>query len=247
MEKYGYITAAEAEEARNEQIQLRTAEETHEAGIAPHYVEYVRRQLALRAEKYGFDMYRDGISVYTSIDSRMQRYANRAIEEHLAIYQKLFDSQWDWSKEKDALTRVIDQSIRTSAEYQAAENEKQQDSVYAALKNNRAWVDSMKQAAKTIEVGFIAIDPKTGNILALVGGRNNKTFKYGLNHVTQIHRQPGSAFKPFVYTVAIDNGYSPCFEILNQPVTIMMADGTRWTPSNADGDFGGKMTIREAI
>lgn len=247
MEKYGYITPAEAQEARAEQIQIRSAEDVHEAGIAPHYVEYVRRQLGLRAEKYGFDMYRDGISVYTSIDSRMQRYANRAIEEHLAAYQKLFDSQWDWSKEKEALIRVIDQSIRTSPEYQAAENGQQQDSVYAALKGNKAWVDSMKQAAKTIEVGFIAIDPKTGNILALVGGRSNKSFKYGLNHVTQIHRQPGSAFKPFVYTVAIDNGYSPCFEILNQPVTIMMADGTRWTPSNADGDFGGKMTIREAI
>ena len=105
----------------------------------------------------------------------------------------------------------------------------------------------MKQVAKPIEVGFVAIDPKTGNILALVGGRNTKNFKYGLNHVTQIRRQPGSAFKPFVYTVAIDNGYPPCFEIQNLPVTIMMADGTRWTPSNSDGEFGGKMTIREAI
>ena len=201
----------------------------------------------IKAEKYGFDMYRDGISVYTSIDSRMQRYANRAIEEHLATYQKLFDSQWDWSKEKDVLARVIDQSIRTSPEYRKAESGHQQDSIYQSLKSNRAWVDSMKQAAKTIEVGFVAIDPKTGNILALVGGRSNKNFKYGLNHVTQIRRQPGSAFKPFVYTVAIDNGYPPSFEIQNLPVTIMMADGTRWTPSNSDGEFGGKMTIREAI
>jgi penicillin-binding protein 1A len=247
MEKYGYITEAEANEARNEQIQLRTAEENREAGIASHYVEYVRQQLALKAEKYGFDMYRDGVSVYTSIDSRMQRYANRAIEEHLSEYQKLFDSQWDWSNEKEVLTRVIDQSIRTSPEYRKVETEQEQDSVYAALRDNRAWVDSMKQVAKAIEVGFIAIDPQTGHILALVGGRNSKNFKYGLNHVTQIRRQPGSAFKPFVYTVAIDNGYPPSFEIQNLPVTIMMADGTRWTPSNADGEFGGKMTIREAL
>jgi penicillin-binding protein 1A len=247
MLKYGYISDAEAEEARDEQLQLRTAEEIREAGIAPHYVEYVRKQLGIKAEKYGFDMYRDGIAVYTSIDSRMQRYANRAIEEHLSTYQKLFDSQWDWSKEKDVLTRVIDQSIHTSPEWQKAETDAQQDSVYLALKNNKAWVDSMKQVAKTIEVGFIAIDPKTGNILALVGGRNGKSFKYGLNHVTQIRRQPGSAFKPFVYTVAIDNGYPPSFEIQNLPVTIMMADGTRWTPSNSDGEFGGKLTIREAI
>lgn len=247
MEKYGYITEGEAKEAREEQLELRTADDIRVAGIAPHYVEYVRRQLALKAEKYGFDMYRDGISVYTSIDSRMQRYANRAIEEHLAQYQKTFDSQWDWSKEKEALAKVIDQSIRTSPEYLSAETGQQQDSVYLALKSSPAWVDSMKRVAKTIEVGFIAIDPKTGNILALVGGRNGRNFKYGLNHVTQIRRQPGSAFKPFVYTVAIDNGYPPCFEVQNLPVTIMMGDGTRWTPSNADGEYGGKMTIREAI
>ena len=247
MEKYGYITESEAQDARNEQIQLRSAEETRVAGFAPHFVEYIRQQLSQSAEKYGFDMYRDGISIYTTIDSRMQRYANRAIEEHLTGYQQAFDTQWDWGNEKDVLVRVIDQAIRTSPEYRKAESGQLQDSIYAALKGNPAWIDSMKQVAKLIEVGFVAIDPKTGNILALVGGRNAKNFKYGLNHVTQIRRQPGSAFKPFVYTVAIDNGYPPSFEIQNLPVTIMMADGTRWTPSNSDGEFGGKITIREAI
>jgi penicillin-binding protein 1A len=247
MEKYGYITESEALEARNDPIQIRSAEETRVAGIAPHFVEYIRQQLSQKAEKYGFDMYRDGVSIYTTIDSRMQRYANRAIEEHLTGYQQAFDTQWDWGKEKDVLVRVIDQAIRTSPEYRTAESGQLQDSIYSALKGNHAWIDSMKQVAKLIEVGFVAIDPKTGNILALVGGRNARNFKYGLNHVTQIRRQPGSAFKPFVYTVAIDNGYPPSFEIQNLPVTIMMADGTRWTPSNSDGEFGGKITIREAI
>jgi penicillin-binding protein 1A len=96
-------------------------------------------------------------------------------------------------------------------------------------------------------VGFVALDPKSGSILAMIGGSGFRSFKYGLNHVTQIRRQVGSAFKPFVYTVAIDNGYPPTYELLNQPVTIMMADGKRWTPENSDGQFGGKSTIREAI
>jgi penicillin-binding protein 1A len=81
----------------------------------------------------------------------------------------------------------------------------------------------------------------------MVGGTNYKNFKYGLNHVTQIHRQPGSAFKPFVYTVAIDNGYPPCFELLNQPVTLVLANGKRWAPTNFDHTFGGKLSLREAI
>ncbi|MRR39046.1 penicillin-binding protein, partial [bacterium] len=247
MVKYGYITPEDAEAARNEQDQVRTMAEVSNTGIAPHFVEFVRQQLLQKAEKYGFDIYRDGITVTTSLDARMQRLANRAVEEHLGEYQKLFDGMWNWGKERDALTRVIDQSIRTSPEFRKARSSAERDSTYGALRNDRTWVDSMMRIAQTIEVGFVVIEPSTGNIVAMVGGANFKSFKYGLNHVTQIRRQPGSAFKPFVYTVAIDNGYPPTYEILNQPVVILMPDGKRWSPSNADGDVGGMMTIREAV
>lgn len=247
MLKYGYITEQQADEAKNEPIQLKTADEFSFAGIAPHFVEYIRQQLLQKAEKYGFDIYRDGISVYTTLDSRMQRHANRAVEEHLAEYQKLFDKEWNWSKEPDALARVIEYTIKNSPEYRKAESATARDSVYAALRSDRAWVDSTKRVAQNIETGFVALDPKSGGILAMVGGSNFKNFKYGLNHVTQIRRQVGSAFKPFVYTVAIDNGYAPSFEIQNQPVMVMMEDGKSWRPSNSDGEFGGKATIREAI
>ncbi len=247
MVKYGYITPEQAEAAKHEQDEALSNEGASAAGIAPHFVEYVRQQLQQKAEKYGFDIYRDGITVYTTLDSRMQQHANQAVEEHLSEYQKMFDGLWDWGKEREALTRVIDQSIRTSAEYRRAMSPAQRDSVYTALRSSPAWVDSMKRIAQTIEVGFVVLDPRDGGIRAMVGGSNFRHFKYGLNHVTQIRRQAGSAFKPFVYTVAIDNGYPPTYEILNQPVTIMMPDGSRWTPTNADGEVGGKVTIREAI
>ena len=247
MVKYKYISPEQAEEARAEEVQFKSSDEVSIAGIAPHFVESVRQQLAQQADKYGFDMYRDGISVYTTLDSRMQRHANRAVEEHLAEYQKMFDGLWDWSKEQETLSLVIDQAIRTSTEYRRATSARERDSIYASLSQNKGWMDSMKHIAQNIEVGFVALDPKTGSILAMVGGSNFKNFKYGLNHVTQIRRQVGSAFKPFVFTVAIDNGYPPCYELLNQPVTIMMADGKRWTPSNAEGTFGGKSTLREGL
>ncbi len=247
MMKYDYITQEQGEEAKQEDIQIKDADAVSATGIAPHFVESVRQQLVQKAEKYGFDLYRDGLSVYTTLDSRMQRHANRAVEEHLAEYQKKFDSLWVWKKEQDALKNVIDQSIRTSADFRKVETARQRDSVYDALSNNTAWLDSMKQAAQTIEVGFVALDPRTGGVLAMVGGSNFKNFKYGLNHVTQIRRQVGSAFKPFVYTVAIDNNYPPCYELLNQPVTLIMADGKRWTPSNSDGQFGGKSTLRDGL
>ena len=247
MEKYGYLTPTTAEMARREPIQLRLSDEFSRTGIASHFVEYIRQTLTEKAEKYGFDVYRDGIAVYTTLDSRMQRHANRAVEEHLTIYQQLFDKQWNWGKEREALGFVLDQAVRTSPEFRKVSTPEDRDSISAALRNNQAWVDSMLRVAKQIEVGFVVLDPKSGGILAMVGGANFKNFKYGINHITQIRRQVGSAFKPFVYTVAIDNGYAPTFELLNQPVTIMMPDGKSWRPSNADNTFGGKSTIREAI
>ena len=247
MAKYEYITDEEAAETMAQDLVTKSSSDITRTGIAPHFVEYIRQQLQEKAEKYGFDIYRDGLAVYTTLDSRMQRHANVAVEEHLSEYQGLFNDLWDWKKEREALKMAIDLAIRTTSAYRMAGSVRSRDSVYDALSHDNAWIDSVKEAAKKVEVGFVAIDPRDGNILSMVGGSNFKEFKYGLNHVTQIRRQVGSAFKPLVYTVAIDNGYPPCFELLNQPVTLLMADGKRWTPTNSDESFGGKSTLREGL
>ena len=177
----------------------------------------------------------------------MQRHANDAIEEHLREYQQTFDASWDWKEHPEILNEAINTSIKENEAYRRSRNASMRDSIDHYLRTNRAFIDSVRRIAQTIEVGFVAIDPHTGQVKALVGGRNYRAYQYGLNHVTQIHRQPGSAFKPFVYTVALDNGYPPCYEVLNQPVTIPMPDGTRWTPENFERDIGGKYTLREAV
>ena len=246
MVKYNYLTREAAEKAKNEQLEFRSQNEAV-TGIAPHFVEYVRQQLLQKADQYGFDIYRDGLSVYTTLDSRMQRYANRAVDEHLAEIQPNFLKQWNWKNHPKDLAQVISDAIRNLDVYRDAVNSHQRDSIARAFRKNQSFIDSVKTAALRIEVGFVAIDQHNGNIIAMVGGSNFKNFKYGLNHVTQIRRQPGSAFKPFVYTVAIDNGYPPCFELLNQPVTLIMANGKRWAPENFDHEFGGKSTLRNAI
>ncbi len=247
MEKYGYITEKQVEEAKAQELEFNTDDVQFSTGIAPHFTEMVRQQLLGKSEKYGFDIYRDGLSVYTTLDSRMQRYANRAVEEHLSGYQKSFNQQWNWKDHKKELADAITQAIRTSDAWRDAETPKQRDSIARAMRKDAAFVDSVEKTASKIEVGFVAIDHSNGNILAMVGGIDFKNFKYGLNHVSQIRRQPGSAFKPFVYTVAIDNGYPPSFELLNQPVTLVMPDGKRWTPENFDHSFGGKYTLRDGL
>ncbi len=247
MEKYGYITHEEAEAAKSEELIIKSEEEILTPGIASHFVENIRRQMMQRAEKYGFDIYRDGLSVYTTLNARMQRYANQAVEEHLDQYQKNFDKLWSWNKHKDVLENAIALAVWTSPAYTKATTNRAKDSVARALRADKAWTDSMANRAKRIEVGFVAIDPRNGHVLAMVGGSTFRHFKYGINHVTQIKRQVGSAFKPFVYTVAIDNGYPPTYELLNQPVTLMMPDGQQWKPENYDRAFGDKMTLREGL
>ncbi|MEW5798586.1 MAG: PBP1A family penicillin-binding protein [Bacteroidota bacterium] len=244
MVKDGRITEEQAETIKQEQLMYSVDADEGPAGIAAHFVEYIRQQMREKAEQYGFNLYKDGISIYTTLDSRMQRYANRAVEEHLAEKQKQFDSLWNWNERPELLQRTIDKAIRASNVYQRSANK---EFVMDSLKKSHQFVDSVKKVWQSIEVGFVAIDPKNGGIRAMVGGRNFRSFRYGLNHVTQIRRQPGSSFKPFVYTVAIDNGYPPTYEMLNQPITVINDDGTEWRPQNFEGDIGGKYTLRDAL
>ncbi|CUU01708.1 penicillin-binding protein 1A [Candidatus Thermokryptus mobilis] len=240
----GFITEQEYKKAKMEPLNLNRGREYIYSGIAPHFLEYIRWQLQKKAEKYGFNIYRDGLVVYTTLDARMQRHAIRAVKEQLAELQQEFDKSWRW--DKNLLKVILDKAIRQDLRYVNADST-EKPKIYAQLLNDNAFVDSVKREATRIQVGFVAIEPQTGYIKAMVGSSNFEVFKYGLNHVTQIKRQPGSAFKPFVYTVAIDNGYSPAYQLLNQPITIIMANGERWTPSNFDGTFGGKVTLREAL
>jgi penicillin-binding protein 1A len=247
MVKEGLLTEETAQQVRVDSLDLKSVESEFRSGIAPHFVEWIRQQLLKKAEAHGYDIYRDGLRIYTPLDSRMQRYAISAIEEHLKEYQQKFDATWSWKEHPEIMEDVISKAIREDESYSKSRNPEMRDSIRDILHNSPTFIDSVLKAAQTIEVGFVVIDPHSGKIKAMVGGRNYRTFKYGLNHVTQIHRQPGSAFKPFVYTVALDNGYPACYEVLNQPVTIPMPDGTRWAPENFERDVGGRYTLREAL
>ena len=105
--------------------------------------------------------------------------------------------------------------------------------------------DSVFQKKSTLQVAMVSIDHATGHILAMVGGRDFDNSKF--NRATQARRQPGSTFKPFLYATAIDNGYTPADQLLNQPVVLINPDDTRWTPENFDNKVGGLTTLREGL
>jgi penicillin-binding protein 1A len=219
-------------------------EEINNESRAPEFTEYVRQLMQTKAEKYGYDLYRDGLKVYTTLDTRFQKHAEDAVKEQLSGYQKSFNSSWNWKNNKDILEADLEKFIKQSEIYKKAPTDTEKKKIYDSMKNNKAVIDSVKYLATTVQVGFVVMIPKTGEIKAMVGANPLTRTKYGLNHVTQVKRQPGSSFKPFVYTVAVQNGYSPGYMISNDPVSVNVG-GRIWSPKG--GGTGGMVTMRLAI
>lgn len=232
------LTEDEYNRLKQQPIQLASEKLTHVKSDAPHFLEYIRQQMTPLADKYGYDLYRDGLNIYTTLDLRMQRIANNSAKKHIAEYQTLFDKNWKWEYNKSLLTSLIDRAIKDDPRYKTVTTSDAKAKVYNRLKYDADFIDSVKKVAQSVEVGFVCIDPKTGFIKALVGGKN-QDFGRGLNHVTGIRRQPGSSFKPFVYATAIENGYTPASTVLNQQFNY-----NGWSPSNAGNGYSGYETLR---
>ncbi len=139
------------------------------------------------------------------------------------------------------IQKYMEQSVKNQVG--AIQNRVLSQNVFRTAKKNMS--DSAFAEFSTMQIAFVAVNPKNGHILAMIGGRDFSKSKF--NRVTQMKRQPGSAFKPFLYTAAIDNGYTPADQFLNQPTVEINPDGTRWTPKNFEDNVGGLMTIREAL
>ncbi len=228
MYSQGHLTKEQYLVAKSEPLEVIEQDKIEEFGIAPYFTEDIRRNLQ---ETYHMDLYTSGMNIYTTLDTRVQACAEKAASQHLKVLQKKFN---DRLIAIGRIKKYIPDSIL-------------QKIPFAVLKkNHRALLDSIATANFTMQVALIALDPSNGNILAMIGGRDFEESKY--NRAVQMRtRQPGSTFKPFVYTAAIDNGYPPCFELLNQPVVINLPNGDRWAPHNYDNSQGGPTSLREAL
>jgi penicillin-binding protein 1A len=265
MEKYKFITADELAEAKEAELSLSFQSPDHNQGLATYFREYVRLELLRwckenkKADGEPYDLYRDGLRVYTTIDSRMQGYAEEAVREHLKYLQAEFFKHWKgripWAKNEE----IIAQGMKRSDRFiQMREDGFSEDEITNAFNTPTAmriftWagerdtvlspLDSIKHYKWYLRSSLMSMDPHTGHIKAWVGGPNYEYFKY--DQVKTGKRQVGSTFKPFVYTVAMDNGWSPCFEAPNLP--IVFEDFDNWSPKNSDGNQGGMMTLRMGL
>lgn len=269
MVEAGFLTRKEAEAAKRAPLGVGQAPYTasQSQGLAPYFREHLRLWLTDWARKRGYDLYRDGLQIYTTLDSRLQMHAESAMVAHLSSFQKVFEKDLGvrpllWKKDTLIIRRAMLRSERYNVGKSAGLSEKELYTQFHTPAPMRlfSWDppgyvdtvltpwDSLQYYLRFLEVGLVTIDPHTGEVKAWVGGINHAYFKY--DHVVQGKRQVGSTFKPFVYTAAMDNGYSPCYEELNIPVEIPVRIDQRdtiWSPRNADRDIGGKVQLRKAL
>ncbi len=254
MYEQGYINSSQYLKALNEPIRLAKVKlkDKNQYLLAPHFVDYVRRQVSSDPRLSEYDLYRDGLTIYTTLNSKIQQYAKQAIEEHLEVYQKIFSPSWNWKNKQSLLNKLIEESIRKHPDYINASNENK-EIVAKRLREDKNFLDSIKNAVTTIQVGLVVIDIQTGEIVAMVGAspkfiNENPYAKHSLNHATQIRRQPGSAFKPFVYTAVLTDTLEPNSLIECGPYSYVLPNGEVWTPQGfGNCEAGEKVTLYEAL
>jgi penicillin-binding protein 1A len=267
LSKYKFISEVEKDSLLKLPIKLNFHQEGHTEGLAQYFREVLRQELLKwckdhkKADGKPYNLYRDGLRVYTTIDSRMQRYAEEAVKEHMRDLQKTFVDHWKGRTAWSDQPQIIEDAMKKSERYRILKEEGKSENEIKKIFDTKTemrvftWkgerdttmtpLDSIKYYKLFYQTGFMSMEPQTGYIRAWVGGNDYKYFQY--DHVKDGKRQVGSTFKPFLYTLAMQEGYSPCYELPNTPVTIIDEAGVPWTPSNSDGKYGGMLSLKEAL
>ncbi len=277
--KYGYLSSLKYDSLKVLPLGLSFRPEDHNDGLAPYFREYLRDVFLknwckshINSETEApYNIYKDGLKIYTTIDSKMQNYAEEAVYEHMNDLQKMFSKEclnkknapFAWNVSKQEIEGIMNSSVKRSDRYrQLKEDGLSHEKIIEifhkpvpmrvySLRGDIDTIlspyDSIKYYKSFLQTGFMAMEPQTGYVKAWVGGINHKYFKY--DHVKVSKRQVGSTFKPFVYALAIQEGLSPCHQVPNIRTCINMPNGGDWCPDNSDGlkGTGQMITLRRAL
>ncbi|MFH0893343.1 MAG: transglycosylase domain-containing protein [Bacteroidota bacterium] len=279
MYKYKYLTKQQFDSICALPIDMSHFKlQDHKEGLAPYFREYLRQELEKwcllnkKPDGTNYNLYKDGLKIYTTIDSRMQRYAEEAVNEHMKMLQGLFFKHWkgmknapfDWTMNSKGIAEVYEQGKRRSDRYISMKKAGASDELIDKAFNTPipmsvfTWkgdrdtvmspMDSIKYYKFYLQAGFMAVEPQTGFVKAYVGGINYRHFMF--DHVVVGKRQVGSTFKPFLYTLAMQEGeFTPCSKVPNIPVSFDLGDDKPpWTPRNSsDAREGEMVTLKWAL
>jgi penicillin-binding protein 1A len=271
--KHGYKlkTREQYDSIRALPTELKYNLQNQNEGLATYFRTVLGNYLLQYCKEKEIDLYNSGLKIYTTIDSRLQKYAEEAVAEKMKPLQALFTEEWKSRKRNpwvddngQEIKDFLERRIRQTEAYKvyATKYGEKSDSLKIMLKLKKkmtvfTWegerdtlfssYDSLDYYKRFIQTGFMAMDPYSGHIKAWVGGFDHKYFKF--DHVKQGKRQPGSTFKAFVYGLAMENGYSPCLLKKDISPQFYIPNQPPWYPLNADGSKGkgGQMTIRQAM
>jgi penicillin-binding protein 1A len=266
MKKYGYLSESRADSLRNTPLGLDYTNQSHSEGLAAYFREQVRVELAgmlrsiERPNGGNYNLYTDGLRIYTTIDSRMQTYAEEAVKEHMGRLQKTFNSHWGNTPPWHRNNEIVMSAMYRSEKYKKLraqglsdeEIKKEFEEVKpmklftweGEIEKELSSLDSVKHYLNFLNTGFLVMDTHSGDIKAWVGGINHKYFKY--DHVNlNTKRQVGSTFKPIVYAAAIEQGMDPCEYHSNEQR--VYAEYEDWSPRNSDGIYHGYYSMQGAL
>ncbi len=268
MLKYDKLTQEEFDKLKELPVDMSKFQaESHNAGTATYFREFLREQLTKwcksnkKPDGSSYNLYKDGLKIYTTINSRMQSHAETAVKEHLRELQKTFFQHWKGNKNapfayipEAKIKQILRQSMQRSDRYKRMKADGASEAeIEKAFKTKIkmkifTWngdstvtmspMDSIRYHKYFLQTGLMAVEPQTGYIRAWVGGINQKYFQY--DHVYSGKRQVGSTFKPFVYAVAMQEGWSPCTQVPNIDICIPTPSGA-WCPSNSSKEYEGAM------
>ena len=278
MVRSGFLSQTKEKQLAQLPIKLDFKPESHSEGSATYFREYLREYMKkwikthLKDDGTEYDLYRDGLKIYTTIDSKMQQYAEEAVAEHLKNLQKEF---FIAAKDKnnapfvditpEQTEQIIMQAMKNSERWRKMDlNGKTKDEILRSFEvpakmkiftyeGEKDTImkpkDSIIYYKHMLQTGMMAMEPRNGHIKAWVGGVNYKYFQY--DHVGQGARQVGSTFKPFVYATAIEQlGMSPCDSIIDSYFTMPKGKwgiDADWSPKNSDGNYRGTITLQKAL
>lgn len=248
MRKNDFISDETYDTLSTKNIELNYQEDDHNEGLAPYFREMLRHDLTEWCEENGYNLYKDGLKIYTTINSKAQRMAEEAVDKHIRFMQGKFYAHWagrnPWGEFKELITASVKRSDRyrilkmqgmdekaIMAEFNKPVKMKIFSFARGVIDTTMTPLDSIKYYKYFLQCGMMSMDPRNGQIKAWVGGVNHSYFKYDHVNVNS-KRQVGSTFKPIVYALAIDNGWSPCTVAPNVPVKF--EDYPDYNPKNAD-------------